>query len=73
MEKNDLLKKVDFIKERISADTLLEELCRSLDSDELEDALSFVCRMYDMNYVMMYNSLDELNEIEEVINHINNR
>ena len=50
MEKNELLEKVDALKEIFGADDLLESVCRAMSSDDLESNLRYICRMNDINF-----------------------
>lgn len=45
-----LWKKIDEIKDELGADKLLDEICRSLSDDALEEALKFICKNYDIDW-----------------------
>lgn len=52
MDKSDLLCKVDELVERCGGDSkhVLDNLCMALSSDELEDNLRYLYRMFDIPF-----------------------
>ena len=49
MNKNDLMDKLDELVEMVGADTAINELAKTMDSNELESDLKFIDRMNDLN------------------------
>lgn len=50
MDKIKLLTLVDNLVNVLGTDKLLEEIVRGMSSDELENSLEYICRMYDIEY-----------------------
>ena len=50
MDKNFLLCKVDELVEQFGAEFVLENLCKSLSSDVLEDNLKYLCRCFEVPF-----------------------
>lgn len=49
MDKAELLKKLDEMKDFLGADGMLEALAKSLSADVLEDHLRYINRCYETN------------------------
>ena len=49
MDKNKLYEIIENMTECLGANQLLDALCRSLDSDTLEDHLRYIDRNYETN------------------------
>ena len=49
MERNELWEVIENMKEYMSPEQILDALCRSLDSDTLEEHLRYIDRNYEIN------------------------
>ena len=49
MDTNELYEKFELIRDEMGADTLLAELYSAMTTDEVEDNLRYIARMWDMD------------------------
>lgn len=48
-DKNELMEIADQMEQDLGTDNLLEDLIRAMSSDELQDNLAYISRMYDLD------------------------